>query len=154
MSAKSAIEFANWLKKAHPRLYNQAAAIADEKANAASNVPAVAIERGRIPGANDNALSGLAAEDNGGWFSTFIGAAATLGGTYLNLKNQRDQLKINLQRAQIGLAPIDVVGTPILTARVELPPDTIDKITQSAGMNINKILIFGGLAVAAFFFLK
>jgi len=141
MSAKSAVEFANWLKKEHPALYRRAASAAD---SAASEKAAPLV---------GNSRAGLGETDSG-WFSSFIGAAATLGGTYLNLKNQRDQLKINLQRAQVGQPPIDVAGTPILTTRVELPAGTVEKITQSAGMNINKILIFAALGIGAFFVLK
>lgn len=136
MSAKTAIEFAAWLKREHPAVYKRAKAAADRKAEAKQ-------------------LSGLGEDDaKQGWFSTFLENAAAVGSTYLNLKNQRDALKMNIERAQAGMPPVDLETTPTLKTQVELPPDVVDKISASAGLQVNKILLFGGLGLAAFMLLR
>lgn len=131
-AVKNGIKFARWLKAQHPDVYAKAKAIADSQT------------------AN---LGGLAADDSG-WFSKFLSAAGSLGTTYLALDAQKKQLAINLQRAQTGLPPIDLATAPVLTTNVQVPPDVVQKITDSAGMNINKILLFAGVGIAAFLLLK
>ena len=149
MNRQSAIAFASWLRVAHPRLYAQAAKRADVSL-------AVREENERYNNNNNLGLIDIqpAATQKTGWLDTFMKTAAGLGTTYLSLKNQRDQMQINIERAQMGLQPIDIGGTPIITTEVKLPPETVDKITASAGLQINKILLFGGAAVALFFFMR
>ena len=88
------------------------------------------------------------------WWSSFSKNVASLGTTVLSLRNQKKQLDINLKRAQVGQPPIDVAGAPVLTTQVQLPPETVNKITASAGMQMNKILIFGALALGAFMLMR
>lgn len=136
MSAKTAIEFAAWLKRNHPGIYQKAKAEADRKTGVKQ-------------------MAGLGEDDaKQGWFSSFLEKAAAVGSTYLNLKNQRDALKLNIERAQAGMPPVDIETTPTLKTQVELPPDVVDKISASAGLQVNKLLLFGGLGLAAFMLLR
>lgn len=137
MNAQSAIEFAKWLKVTHPKIYAQAVATADE-----------------ATGGNGAPGLGQATEEKSGWLDTFMKTVGSAGSTYLQLKNQRDQLKINLQRAQAGMEPIDVAGAPVITTQVQLPPETVSQITRSAGMNVNKILMFAGVGLVAYMLLR
>lgn len=148
MNTRAALAFASWLRVNHPKLFRQAA----EKADIA-----VEVRNERAAGRGLRGL-GLTAPtettEKTGWFDTFMKVAAGLGATYFSLDAQKRQLEINIQRAQMGLDPIDVAGNPVITTEVVLDAGTVDKITRSAGVQINKVLLFGGLAAAAFFLLK
>lgn len=128
------MQFAQWLKTSHPEIYRSAVATADTEAT----------------------LSGLGEEapPSESWWSKFLKGAAAAGATYLGLKAQRDQLKLNIARAQQGQPPIDVVGQPVLETKVSLAPDVTEKIVESAGRNVNKVLLFGGLGLLAFLLLR
>ena len=105
MNTRAAIQFASWLRIAHPRLYAQAAERADISLairNENNNLGFIDVQSGPT--------------EKSGWLNTFMKTAAGLGTTYLSLKNQRDQMKINIERAQMGLAPIDIGGTPIINS--------------------------------------
>lgn len=100
--------------------------------------------------AEENAhLAGLGQEETQSWWQKAATAFTALGTTYLGLKNQRDIMKINLQRAQMGQAPIsgEDLTAPVVQTRIDLDPDTVAKLTQGAGMQVNKILLFGGIAL-------
>lgn len=124
----SEIAFAEWLRRRHPRIYQRAVAYADAPTGG----------RG---------LAGLGEEEDEGWWSKLLKGAAALGSTYLALKNQRDQLELNIERARAGQPPVDVAGNPVLTTEVQVSPEVVEKITQSAGRNVNKVLLFGGLGL-------
>lgn len=148
MNVRAALEFASWLRINHPKLFRQAA----EKADLA-----IEIRNERAAGRGLGQIVGPPAPettDKTGWFETFMKIAGGLGATYFSLDAQKKQLEINIQRAQMGLSPIDVAGNPVITTEVVIDASTVDKITKSAGLQINKILLFGGLAAAAFFLLK
>jgi hypothetical protein len=122
------LQFMTWLKKTNPGLYREVVKRAD--------------------------ASTLGAAENGegetSWWQKAVAGLATVGTTYLTLKNQRDAMKINLQRAQQELPPIDMGDSaPVVRTQIDLPPDVITKITTSADTNINKMLLFGAAAVAA-----
>ena len=146
MNTRAALNFANWLKIEHPKLFRQAADRADISL-ALRNERAVNRGLGQIE-------VEPAPTEKTGWLETFMNVAAGLGTTYLTLKNQRDQLKINIERAKIGLDPIDITAQPIITTQIQLDPDTVDKITASAGFQVNKVLLWAGVAAAAFFLLR
>lgn len=146
MNTRAALQFASWLRVEHPKLFRQAADRADISLELRNEK---AINRGLGQIELEPAVT-----EKTGWLETFMKTAAGLGTTYLTLKNQRDQMKINIERAQVGLNPIDVAGQPIITTEVVLDPSTVDKITQSAGLQVNKVLLWGGVAAAAFFLLR
>jgi hypothetical protein len=124
---RARLQFTTWLRKTNPGLYQAAVA----KANAST-------------------LGAAETEGETSWWQKLAGGIAAAGTTYLTLKNQRDAMKINLQRAQDGLAPIDVGDSaPVIRTQIDLPDDVMYKITQSAGSNVNKLLLFGAAAIAA-----
>ena len=130
MSTKSALDFAAWLRANHPKIYHASVKAADREVAVKAN------------GLGQATVGPPELEAKTGWWETFAQTAAGLGSTYLSLKNQRDQMRINIERAQNGLPPLDIASTPIITTEVQLPPQTIEKITASAGTQINKILLF------------
>lgn len=153
MNERAKIQFAAWLKQTYPTLYKRAATAADKALAARTE----AMEKVTIKKANGKTLSGLGqaeTEAKKSWFGNFLDSAVSLGSAYLSLKNQQDQLQINAQRAAQGLPPIDIAGAPVLRTQVELPPETVDKITAGAGLQVNKILLFAGIGIAAYMLLK
>jgi len=133
--AMARLQFADWLKTNHPELFRKAVAIAEQKTST---------------------LEGLGEKDSGGFWTRFSTAAVGLGTTYLALKNQRDAMKINLQRAQSGLPPIDVAtSAPVVKTQVDLSPELTNRLVSTAGEGINKtLLLLGAAGVAAFLFLR
>lgn len=124
---RSRAQFLTWVKIKHPAVYQAAVS----RANAATL------------GQTDEAAKTS-------WWQKAVTGIAAVGTTYLGLKNQRDAMKINLQRAEAGLEPIDIEGSaPVIKTQIELSDDILSKITESAGSNINKMLLFGGAAVIA-----
>lgn len=131
--ATARIQFADWLKRTHPAIYAKAI-------NAATAQEAV-------QGLGETAPSGS-------FWQKFSDAAMGLGTTYLALKNQRDAMKINLERAQQGMPPIDAGSTaPVVRTQVQIDPVTADKLASTAGEGINKTLLLAGVAIAAFLYL-
>lgn len=125
--AQARIDFAKWLKSEHPAIFARALKVAA-----------------------NSTLSGLGATE--GFWSKFTKAAAGLGTTYLALKNQRDAMKINLQRAQDGQPPIDVAtSAPAIRTQVDLSPELTQQLVATAGTGINKTLLLAGAGIAAFF---
>ncbi len=157
MEIRAALNFANWLRIEHPKLFRQAANRADISLEL-RNERAMNNGLGQWETYIDPYAAPIdvqpAPTEKTGWLETFMKAAAGLGTTYLTLKNQRDQLQINIERAKIGLDPIDITAQPIITTQIQLDPSTVDKITASAGFQVNKVLLWGGVAAAAFFLLR
>lgn len=172
MNSRNALQFATWMRARHPKLYKAAKLHADKtvgrrgrrRRRRGSRAPLVIQKQKPTigpswyrPATTPVQLRGLGAEnttEKEGWLSKFMGFVGSAGSTYLSLKNQRDLLKMNMERAAQGLPPIDIETTgPIIRTEVALPDDVVDKITASAGMNINKILLFTGIGVAAYFLL-
>lgn len=133
--AQARIDFAQWLKNEHPAIFQRAVA-------AAANSEAT--------------LSGLGEEAKESFWSKFAKAATGLGTTYLALKNQRDAMRINLERAQQGQPPIDMAtSAPVVRTQVDMSPELTNRLVSTAGEGINKTLLMAGAAiVAVLFFLK
>lgn len=150
MNQKSALQFATMLRTKHPKLYRAAVLHANETGIKSVRQPHPLAIQNTVPSIG---IAGLADSDTdkSGWMDKFVGFVAGAGSTYLGLKNQRDILKLNIARAKQGLPPIDAGSMgPVISTQVQLPPDVVDKITASAGLNINKILIFGALGLGAY----
>lgn len=131
--AQARLQFADWLKTEHPALFQRAVAIAE------NSTP-------------DSLPPGLGAEGEGFW-SKFSKAALGLGTTYLALKNQRDAMKVNLQRAQAGQPPIDVAtSAPVIKTQVDLSPELTQRLVSTAGAGINKTLMMVGVGLVALLF--
>lgn len=153
MSVRTNLGFAAWVRDNHPQLYKQAVKVADMAV--ARRTEAMETANQRRAGLSGLGLTeGEEATAKSGWFDTFLKTTATLGTTYLSLKAQRDQMQLNIDRVKMGQEPVDFVGQPIITTEVQLPQGTVDKITASAGLQVDKVLLFGGLAAAAFLLLR
>ena len=132
--ATARLQFADWLKTNHPDIFQRALAIAEK---------------------NTATLEGLGEEAKLSFWQRFSEAAAGLGVTYLTLKNQRDAMKINLQRAQSGLPPIDVAtSAPVIKTQVDLSPELTSRLVSTAGEGINKTLLLAAAGLAAFLIFK
>lgn len=133
---KARLQFLTWVKNRFPALYNEAISQAE-------------ILEGRMQ------LNGLGEDDQPTFWQKVTGGLTSLGTTYLTLKNQRDAMKLNLARAEQGLPPVDAgITAPVIRTEIDLPPDVVAKLTSEAGMNVNKILMFGGAALIAFMLMR
>jgi hypothetical protein len=138
------LQFADWLKMNHPALFQRAITIAENSRNNAL---------GQIYG--PPAPETIAApETNGGSFwDKFTAAAMGLGTTYLTLKNQRDAMKINLERAQAGMPPIDMAtSAPVIRTQVDLSPELTTRLMSTAGEGMQKMLIPAAIGLVALLF--
>lgn len=130
MSAQSRIDFAQWLKNTHPDIFRRAVTVAEN---------------------STATLEGLGEEPKESFWSKFTKAAAGLGTTYLALKNQRDVMKINLERAQQGQPPIDAAtSAPVVRTQVDMSPELTNRLVSTAGAGINRTLLLAGAAILAF----
>ena len=124
------IQFLQWVQDSFPAL------------------SAAVIEYADTPGS-----SGLGAEQS--WWQKAAGGFMALGTTYLALKNQREALKINLERAKSGLAPIDIAATaPVIRTQVEIDPALAAKIGSGIGGGMNQMMLIGGAVLLLFLFMK
>ena len=128
MGPQARIQFANWLKQEHPSLFQAA-----------------------VTKASQTQMSALGAEEKSFW-SKFTDAAMGLGTTYLALKNQRDAMKLNLERAKQGQPPIDpATAAPVVRTQVEVSPQLQRELLSTAGEGINKTLLLAGAAILGAF---
>lgn len=132
--AQARIHFADWLKATHPGIFERAVAAAEQ---------------------STQTLEGLGEEPAKSFWEKFTETAVALGTTYLTLKNQRDAMKINLERARTGQPPIDIATTaPVIRTQVDVSPELQDRLISTAGEGINKILLYGGIALLGFMVFK
>ena len=128
--AQARIDFAQWLKNNHPVIFEKAIAIASN---------------------SENGLGALGAEN--GFWSKFTTAALGLGTTYLALKNQRDAMKINLERAQQGQPPIDMAtSAPVVRTQVDMSPELTTRLVSGVGAGLQTPLIIAGIGLVALLF--
>ncbi len=128
---RARMQFLTWVRNEFPDLFN----VAVERANVSEQA---------------QMLEGLGQDDQVPWYKKVASTLLAAGTTYLALRAQRDAMKINIARAEQGLPPIDTAGlAPVIRTQIELEPEIIDKITGSAGVQVNKMLLFGAAAVVA-----
>lgn len=133
--AQARIQFADWMNRTYPDLWNAAIRTAETKSGPAP--------------------SGLGEETTSFWQK--VGTALTgLGTTYLTLKNQRDAMEINLQRAQQGLPPIDMAtSAPVIRTQIDIDPALATKLASNLGSSVTRnMMIIGAVALAALFFMR
>lgn len=134
--------FIDFLKKSHPRLYR----VAMQKA-------------AKVVGAQS--LSGMGDIDWGNLFTNITDAVSKAAPAVLQLKQQKDLMKVQLQRAKAGQPPIDPgtyaqYATPSTAVSAEAPYSGFNVQTYAGGLPMSKILTFGGIAlagIAALYFL-
>ena len=122
-------KFLSWVKNTYPKVYRMALLKA---------------------GSRNPVLSGLGQETTSWWDKIVTGIQEVIPAA-LQYKQQKDLMSMQLKRAQAGLPPANVADyTPVLKIQTELAPETRTAFIDQLG----KPLIFGGLALAAFFLLK
>ena len=122
-------KFLSWVKSQHPKIYRMALLRAGN--------------RGR-------SLSGLGQEEVS-WWSKMVTSIQEVIPAALQYRQQKDIMKMQLQRAQAGLPPANVADyTPVLKIQTDIAPETRAAFFDQLG----KPVIFGGLALAAYMILK
>lgn len=141
---RARLQFLTWVKETFPNLYSAAMAEVEQSDEAQQLVGLGQVMGPTAPSTGES------------WWQKAAGAFTALGTTYLGLKNQRDIMAINLERAKLGQAPIsgEDLTAPVMQTRIELPQDVIDSLVGGAGGQINKILLWGGAALLAFMLLR
>jgi len=145
--AQARIQFVLWLQETHPAL--AAAAIEAAKSSSVNGLGQFS-----FGGAVETATEG--ASTGGSIWEKITGGAMALGSTYLMLKNQRDMMKINIARAEQGLPPLDAASSaPVIRTQIDIDPDLAKDLASNIGSKMNQgLLIIGGIALVAFFFLR
>lgn len=139
--ATARLQFADWLKTTHPEIFERAISIAENSTNALSGLG--------VHGDEVTVTTG------GSFWDKFKAAAVGMGTTYLTLKNQRDAMKINLERAQAGLPPIDMAtSAPIVRTQIDLSPELTQRLVSNVGSVLQTPMLIAGAAVAAFFLFR
>lgn len=75
-----------------------------------------------------------------------IDGATKVGSTYLQYEAQRKILKMNIERAQQGLPPLDpsIIGaTPVIRTEIDISPEMAAGLKQKLGMGIGTIALIG-----------
>lgn len=120
-------EFIAWVKKTNPKLYRAALVNSD----------------------------GMSASMND-WFTKVTDSITNLAPKYLQFKQQKDVMKMQMKRANQGLPPAKVEDyAPVIKTRIDLAPETRAEIIKGGRDSLSdfgKPLIYGGLALAAFYF--
>lgn len=133
------IQFVDWLKENFPDLARAAISHA---------------ENGSVL-TNGLGQMGPPAPSGGSFWQKLAAGATALGTTYLALKNQREALRINLERAKQGQPPIDMgAAAPVIKTQVDIDPALARRLVSDAGAGLNRtLLMVGGLALAAMLFM-
>lgn len=84
------------------------------------------------------------------WWDQLSTAATSLGTAYLAYKGQQNVLATNIQRANMGLPPIDpTTGAPTVRTTVALSPQLMARLQDTGSL-----VLYAGLAVGALLLLK
>ena len=140
--AQARIQFADWMNRTYPDLWNAAIRAAENESGNAAQLSGLGLT---VPEAPTQS------------FWEKVGGALTgLGTTYLTLKNQRDAMEINLARAQQGLPPIDAASSaPVIRTQVDIDPALATKLASNLGSAVTRnMMIIGAVALIALFMMK
>lgn len=119
MKTRNQQRFIAWTKKTFPKLYH--AALLDIKSK--------------------KGLGGI-----GDFFGDLIGSLKDLAPSYLQFKQQKDLMKMQLKRAQQGLPPADVKDyAPVIKTQIDLAPATRTAVIGGMKDMIMPIAIGGGV---------
>jgi hypothetical protein len=142
-------QFMQWLKDTYPDIFTMAVNKAEDwKAAVAArtgNPAALSGLRG-LGQETPYTASGETATDGTTttWWQTFVDTLPQLGTAYLAYKGQQNVLQTNIQRAQMGLPPIDpATGAPVVQTSLNLSPQLMARLQSGAGT----MLLWGGAAV-------
>jgi hypothetical protein len=134
-------QFLTWLKDFNPALFEEAVKRAEAWKSS------VAAKTG-----NPAALSGLGDGDTTPttWWQKIVDTLPSLGTAYLAYKGQQNVLDTNIQRANMGLPPIDpTTGAPTVKTAVSLSPQLMARLQDTGSY-----LLIGGAVLAGVFLLS
>lgn len=124
-----------WMKKNSPKLY-----------------------RAAIAKMSQSTLLGEEPPTPENWFSSLTNTIMDLAPKYLQLKQQKDVMKMQMKRAQQGLPPANVADyAPVVKADINLAPETRKEIIEAGQSSLNdmmKPLLIGGGLLALYFVMK
>lgn len=136
MSKKELSEklFIKWVKKNNPVLYRAALA------------------------QNNNTLNGDEEASNSNWFDKITDTISNLAPKYLQYKQQKKVMSMQIKRAKSGLPPANVADyAPVIKTQIDLAPETRAELIKGGQASLNdfaKPLLIGGGLLAAFLMLK
>ncbi len=163
--ANPRVQFADWLKRNQPEVYDDAIEFA--RASAGQRAAAIAQTQAKAAGVFDSELGFLDWDVTGitepattttetkSFWEKFTEGALAVGTSYLTLKNQKDMLKLNIARAEQGLPPLDAATTaPVIRTQVSIDPATAQALASNVGSSINRgMLMIGAVAIVVVFFM-
>lgn len=162
--ANPRVQFADWLKREQPEVYDDAIAFA--RAGAGQRAAAIAQTKAKAAGVFDNELGFLdwdvygatdpaTTTETKSFWEKFTEGALAVGTSYLVLKNQKDMLTLNIARAEQGLPPLDAATTaPVIRTQVAIDPATAQALASNVGSSINRgMLMIGAVAIVVVFFM-
>lgn len=120
--------FILWVKKNNPKLYRAALMQANKGQN----------------------LLGM-----GGWLDTMVTTITDVAPKYLQYKQQKKVMKMQMKRAARGLPPANVADyAPVIKTEIEIAPETRKSIMRDTGKMMSPYMIGAGvLGVTALFLL-
>ncbi len=157
--ANPRVQFADWLKRNHPAIFDDALAFA-ERAKEQRLARQAGVTTGDQLGQWAEGWTDIWAaptttttEDKSFW-QKFMDAAVVGGTAWLGYKQQKDLLALNIERAKAGLPPLDTAAAaPVIRTEVSIDSATVRDLASNVGAGINKtMLMVGGLALVAMFF--
>jgi hypothetical protein len=154
------LQFADWLEKAMPQVFQVAAETASAHASAQAalfeqkkaQLGELGIDWGDIWSAPETVTT--TTTDKSFW-EKFLDGAIGAGTAYLTLENQKDILALNIERAKMGQPPLDAATTaPVIRTQVDIDPELAKSLMSDVGSSINRnMLIIAGVGLVAILFL-
>ncbi len=168
--ANPRVQFADWLKREQPEVYKDAIKYAQASATqrAAALQQATQHAHAKAAGVFDTGLGFLDFLDpvvetaapvtevaDKSFWQKFTEGALAVGTSYLTLKNQKEILELNIERAKLGQPPIDAAtSAPVIRTQVGIDPQTAEALASNVGSSINRgMLMVGGIALLVLFFM-
>jgi hypothetical protein len=154
------LQFADWLEREMPQVFQVAAETASAHASAQAalfeqkkaQLGELGIDWGDIWKAPETVTT--TTTDKSFW-EKFLDGAIGAGTAYLTYENQKDMLALNIERAKTGLPPLDPgITAPVIKTQIDLDPELAKNLMSDMGSVINRnMLIIAGVGLVALFVL-
>lgn len=133
------VQFLDWMKRTNPELYRKVMS----KATGETGMSAYM----------DN---GLGQDTKPSLWERITSSISEIGTAYVGYQAQSEMMDINLERARQGLPPLDAASmAPVVRTQVEITPEIAASLKDAGMAGLQRVLLFGGLALAAvFLFMK
>lgn len=109
-----------------------------------------------IKAASNGQLSGLGVHDTAETppaYDSIVDKIVALGGGYLTYTMQKKIINMNIERAKMGLPPIDIAAAgaaPVVQTEVNISPAMMDSLKQSLGGGMQQIGLLIAVGLGAF----